>query len=149
MGFGMYPKGRWRTERVQAQADEDACWTMGSAKGRSRQRRAGQDDRPAEMACCQQKWVCCTHDMKGTRYAWWAGMLPANLHLSAPIWTNQNSNKKKIPCLPWNKGAASVHGAARNSQPKQEVQPLCQLRKVFPLLLYLAVFIDRTKERPK
>lgn len=55
--------GRWDLGDIQKGNEErteckrklmgGACSTMGTAKGRSRQRRAGQGDRPAEMVCCQ------------------------------------------------------------------------------------------------
>lgn len=77
------------------------------------------------------------------------------LHLSAPIWTDQNSNKK-IACLPWNKGAASVHREVRR-QPNREVQLLCQpasticwerSSRSFPTWLYSSTLTGQ-KGRPK
>lgn len=134
--FGIYPKGQLRTERVQAQADEDVCWTMGSAKDSSRQRRAGQGDRPAEMTCHQHKRLCCTHGMKGTWYAWWAGMLPAICICQPPAGPTETVTKK-VSWLPWNNGAASVHGAVRRS-PCQPPSAVCWERSShsFPTWLY-------------
>lgn len=61
---------------------------------------------------------------RGSRHAQGAGMLQP-LHLPVPTWANQNSNKE-IPCPPWSKGAASVHGAVRRRQTNREVQLHCQ-----------------------
>lgn len=58
------------------------------------------------------------------------------LHLSAPSWTHRNSNKK-VSWLPWNNGAASVHGAVRRS-PRQPPSAVCWERSShsFPTWLY-------------
>lgn len=74
------------------------------------------------MLCCQQRWVCCTRDMAGSRHAGEQGCCSL-LHLSVPTWADQDRNKE-IPCPAWGKGAASVHGALRRRQTSRGAAPL-------------------------
>lgn len=84
----MYPKGQLRMEGMQAEANGDVCWTLGSAEWRSRQR-TRQGERPAEMVCCQPKWILTT---------WKVCMVGRNaasyLHLSALTLSDQKNSKK-------------------------------------------------------